>query len=94
MSRNVESRFFPGLDGCGELVFSHFAQNQFLLSSANLEVRRQFRRKLDDPVIEKRRAHFDGMRHAHAVALHQNVIGQVVFLIESQEACQSVAGFW
>ena len=42
------------------------------------------RRELDDAVIEERRSHFDRVRHAHAIGLHQDVVGQVVLLIEPQ----------
>ena len=44
-------------------------------------------------MIEKRWTHFHGMSHAHAVALDQNVVGQIIILIEPQKVCQSIAGF-
>ena len=93
MCRNVKPRLLAGQDGGWELVFAQFTQDEFLLRSTNLQVRGQLCGELHDAMIEERRAHFDGMSHAHAVALHQNVIGQIIFLIEPQEVRQSVAGF-
>ncbi len=92
MRRNVKTRLLAGQDGGWELVFTQFAQNKFLLRSANLQVRGQLCRELHDAMIEERRAHFDGMSHAHAVAFHQNVIGQIIFLIKPQKVRQSIAG--
>ena len=40
--------------------------------------------EFDDAMIEKRRAHFDGVGHAHAVNFSQNVVGQKIFLIEPE----------
>src|SRR5262245_44958937 len=36
-------------------------------------------------MIEKRRAGFERMRHAHAIALIQDVVGEVADLIEPKE---------
>ena len=93
MCRNVKTRLLAGQNGSRELVFTQFTQNKFLLRSTNLQVRGQLCGELHDAMIEERRAHFDGMSHAHAVAFHQNVVGQIIFLIEPQEVRQSVAGF-
>jgi len=93
MRRNVKPRFLAGLDGGWELVFAQFAQDKLLLRSANLQVRWQLCRELHDAMIEERRPHFDRMSHAHAVAFHQNVVGQVVILIEPQKVRQIVAAF-
>ena len=93
MRRNVKPRFLAGQNGGWELVFTQFTQNKFLLRSANLQVRGQLCGELHDAMIEKRWTHFHGMSHAHAVALDQNVVGQIVILIEPQKVCQSIAGF-
>src|SRR5882762_5242538 len=93
MCRNVKPRLLAGQDGGWELVFAQFTQDEFLLRSTNLQVRGQLGCELHDAMIEEWRAHFDGMSHADAVALHQNVIGQIIFLIEPQEVRQSVGSF-
>src|SRR5260370_23698262 len=81
MRGNIKTRFLAFLDGGWELVFAHFTQNEFLLRSANLQVRRQLSGKLHDAMIEEWWPHFDGMSHAHAVAFHQNVVCKLMFLI-------------
>ncbi len=35
-------------------------------------------------MIEKRRPHFHGVRHAHAVDFRQDIVGQKIFLVEPQ----------
>src|SRR5258708_39880326 len=55
MRRNVKTRLLAGQDGGWELVFTQFAQNKFLLRSANLQVRGQLCRELHDAMIEERR---------------------------------------
>src|SRR5882762_11869383 len=93
MCRNVKTRLLAGQDGSWEFVFTQFTQNKFLLRPTNLQVRGQLCGELHDAMIEKRWTHFDGMSHAHAVAFHQNVIGQIIILIEPQKVSQSVASF-
>ena len=94
MRRNVKPRLLAGLNGGWELVFAQFTQDEFLLRATNLQMRGQLCREFHDAMIEERRTHFDGMSHAHAVAFHQNVVGQIIFLIEPQKVRESVAGFW
>jgi len=89
-----QTRLLAGLNGGWELVFAQFTQDEFLLRATNLQMRGQLCREFHDAMIEERRAHFDGMSHAHAVAFHQDVVGQIIFLIEPQKVRQSVAGFW
>ncbi len=93
MRRDVKPCLLASQDRSWEFVFAQFTQDEFLLRSTNLQVRGQLCGELHDAMIEERRAHFDGMSHAHAVAFHQNVVGQIIFLIEPQEVRQSVAGF-
>ena len=38
-----------------------------------------------DAMIEERRAHFDGVRHAHAVDFGEDVAGKIIFLIEPEK---------
>src|SRR5256885_5694173 len=45
-------------------------------------------------MIEERRTNLDGMSHAHAVALHQDVVGQIILLIEPQKLRQSIPSLW
>src|ERR1700688_3887505 len=42
-------------------------------------------------MVEKRRPHFQRMRHAHAVCFIQNIVGKKEFLIEPQIRLQMVA---
>ena len=41
-------------------------------------------REFHDPMIEKRRPHFDRMRHAGAIHFGQDIVRQKVFLIEPE----------
>ena len=93
MCRNVKTRLLAGQNGSWELVFAQFTQNKFLLRSTNLQVCGQLCGELHDAMIEKRWTHFDGMSHAHAVAFHQNVVGQIIILIEPQKVCQRIFRF-
>ena len=56
-----------------------------------LEVVGQAGGKIDDAIIEKWRPHFQRMRHADAVDFVENVVGQVVALVELEEALQATA---
>ena len=73
---------------CGQLVLHQLAQDEFQSRAADLQILRQPRREFHDAVIQKRRTHFERMRHAHAVALVEDVVGQIVELIQPQEAVQ------
>src|SRR5579864_433559 len=42
-------------------------------------------------MIEKGRPHFNGVSHAHAVHLHQDVVGQKIFLIEPQVRSDAIS---
>ncbi len=42
-----------------------------------------------DAMIEKRRPHFDGVRHAHAVDFGENIVGQKIFLIEPEDRARA-----
>jgi hypothetical protein len=44
----------------------------------------------DNAVIEKCGADFDRVRHAHAIAFHQDVVGKIIFLVEPKVRCQIV----
>ena len=92
MSWNVEARFLPLNNRSGQFVFSQFTKYEFLFCAADFQPGREFRRKFHDTVIKKWRTHFHRMRHAHAVALHQNVVRQIVFLVEPQKRSKRVRG--
>src|SRR6267378_1523154 len=70
---NIETDFLALQDGRRELVFHQFLEKHFLLRTADLQRGGEFGGKLDKAMIEKRRTHFDGVSHAHTVALRENV---------------------
>ena len=82
---NVEAFFLAGQDRCGKVVSHQFAQNIFEFPASNLEVLGQARGEFYNPVIQKRRTDFQGVRHAHAITLIQNVVGKVIELIGPQK---------
>ena len=49
---------------------------------------RQPRGELDDAMVQERRPHFERMRHAHAVALVEDVVWQIVALVEPEIAIE------
>ncbi len=90
MRGNVEADFLAMNDRGGKLVFHQILQDQFLIASRRFSSWRgglQRIRRCDDP---ERRAHFDGMCHAHAVAFCQDVVGKIVLLIQPKEGSQVV----
>src|SRR3979411_1855559 len=78
MGGNVEADFFALEDGGRQLVAHELGPNEFLLRASNLESRRQRGSKFHDAMIEKRRAHLQGMGHAHAVAFGKDVVSQII----------------
>src|ERR1051326_8899187 len=73
----VETLLLAREDRLRQLVFHQAAKQEFQLRAADLQVLRQPGRKLDDAVIEERRTYLERMRHAHAVALVEDIVGQV-----------------
>src|SRR2546430_5316673 len=69
-------------------------ENYFERGVADFEILRQASGKLDDAMIQEWRPHLERMRHAHAVSLVQDVIGQIIKLIEPEITIQipDVAG--
>src|SRR5882762_7946058 len=62
--------------------------------TADLQRGGEFGGKLDKAMIEKRRTHFDGVSHAHTVALRENVVAKKVFLIEPKVRREVVRTRW
>ena len=91
MSGNVKARLFALQDRSGKFVFPQFTQNKFLLCAADFQFGRELRRKFHDSVIEKRGTNLDGMRHAHAIALHQDIVSQIVILVEPEQRSKMVS---
>ena len=75
----------------GSLPFIRSFKITFWRVPRILKSSRQRGGELHDAVIQKWRPHFDRMRHAHAVHLHQNVVRQIVALIEPKIGRQVVA---
>ena len=76
---------------CGSLSLHQVLQDEFLTRPVDLQRCRNTIGKLDDAMVEKRRPDLQRMRHADAVRLHQNVVGQVVLLVEPQVGVQIAA---
>ena len=92
MRRDIEAHFRP-LQNCRrQLLFHQLLQDYFLLRAANLQGSGELGGKLDNAVIQKWRSHFDRMRHAHAVALRQNVIRQIISLVQPEIRRKVIAG--
>ena len=90
MSGNVKAGFFALQDGSRKLVFPQFTQHQLLLSAVDFQSGRELRSEFHDAVIEKWRPNFDRVRHAHAIALYQNIVGQVIVLVEPEQRSKMV----
>ena len=89
---NVEANLLPAEDLGRKLVFHQFFQNEFLRCPSDLQRRRQRCGKLHNTMIEKRRADFHGMSHAHAVAFNENVIRKKIFLIKPEIRSEIIDG--
>ncbi len=91
MRRNVEAHFLAPKDRRRKLVLHQIlSAGTSGCRAANLQRCRQRGRELDNAVVEKRRPHFQRMRHAHAVRLVQDVVGKIVSLVERQVGSQVV----
>ena len=60
-------------------------QDHLLLGAADFHARRERACELHDPMIEKRRPHFDRMSHAGVIDLGQDIVRKKVFLVEPEE---------
>ena len=63
----------------------------FCALAADLQMVRQRSGEFHDAVVQERRPDFDGVRHAHAVHLGQDVVGKILALVEPQVGIQAVA---
>src|SRR5580700_8420665 len=91
MSGNVKARLFPLQNRSRKFVLPQFTQHELLLCAADFQSSRELRGKFHDSVIEKRRANLDGVRHAHAIALYQNIVGQIIVLVEPEQRSKMVS---
>ena len=82
---DIEPDFLPLQDRGRQLSLHQILQNRFLAGATYLEARGQGSGELHDAMIQERGPHFDGMSHAHAVDLHQDIVRQIVLLIERQK---------
>ena len=92
MSGNVEAGFLPLNNRSGQFVLPQFTEYELLLCTSDFQPGRELRGKFHDSVVEKWRAHFHGVRHTHAVALHQNIVRQIVLLVEPEQGSKKVCG--
>lgn len=84
MRGNVEADFLSREDARRELRAHQLFQDDFLARSADSQLGGKSRGEFHYTVIEKRRPHFERMRHAHAVGLDENIVRQKILLIEPQ----------
>ena len=89
MGGKVEPDFGTAHDERWQLVFHQFPQDYFLTRALDFEMRGKRCGELDDAVIEKRRTYLDGVGHAHAVDLHEYVVGKKKFLVEAEERIEA-----
>src|SRR5579859_2383420 len=85
---NVQAGLGAAQHGVRQFALHQALQHDLVLPTVDFHVLRQARGKLDEAMIEKRRAHLERMRHAHAIDFLQDVVGEVVALIEGQIAVQ------
>ncbi len=82
---DVEADFFARENRWRQFIFHQFFENEFLARALDFQGRGQRGGEFHDAMIEERRADFDGVRHAHAVNLGEDVAGKIIFLIEPEE---------
>jgi len=88
MYGDVETFLGAGKNGFGQSASHELAQNYFEMGAADFQVLGQTRGELDYSMIQKGWTHFEGMGHAHAVALIENVVLQIIVLVEPEEAVE------
>ena len=85
---NVKTDLLSIEDRRSELAAHQVPQDHLLARALDLHARRERACEFHDPMIEKRRPHFDRMRHAGVIHLGQDIIRQKVFLIEPEIVLQ------
>lgn len=89
--RNIESGLWSCEHAFGQSFSHQIFEEKFLGSSSNLEIFRESRGKLQNPMVQEGRTHFNGMRHAHTIDFGKEIVGQIVVLIELQVPIQADA---
>lgn len=84
MSGNIESDLLSPEDRWRQFVLHQPLKEDFLVLSADFEMHGKGRCEFDNPVIEERRTHLYGVRHAHSIHLGENIIREKVLLVEPQ----------
>src|SRR6476660_9078366 len=88
MSWDIQT-LLPAIAGERRKFSAHeLSQDVFRLAASHLERKRKPAGELHDAMVEKGRPQFDGMRHAHAIALVQNVVRKVAVLVDKQISIQ------
>ena len=83
---DVETFFSSREDGLGELIAHELLENVLQAETVHLEVSGQRSGELNDSVVEEGRPDFERVRHAHAVALVEDVVGQIEQLVQPEVA--------
>ena len=85
---NVEAALLAVEHGVGQAAAHQLLEQELGVEAAHLVFLRERGGEFDDAVIQERRPHLERVRHAHAIALIQDVVGQIVMLIDEQVPVQ------
>ncbi len=89
MGGNIEADFSSS-KGSRAAAFpaSGSRRSTFCRRAPHAQIVRQCCGELHDPMIEKRRPHLDGMRHADAVDFGEDIVRKIILLIEPEIGTQ------
>src|SRR5258706_11146250 len=77
LERKAETLFGAMQDDGRQKRRHGLPQNDFGLTSPQLEPGWKRKRELDNAVVQERDARLDGRRHTHAIDLRQNIVGEI-----------------
>lgn len=91
MRRYIEAGLLLAKDMGRQFRSHQLLENDLLPRPMHLEMLRQGGGKFHDAMIQKRRPHFNGMRHAHSVHFGENIVRQKILLVEPELSIQTAA---
>jgi len=89
---DVEALLGAGEDAGGNLVADELAEDIFESAVVELEVFGEAGGELDDAVVEEGGTDLEGVGHGHAVALVEDVVGEIEGLVEPEVAVEGADG--
>src|SRR5215469_1701584 len=89
MRGNIKAVFSTPNNRKWQLRLHQTLQDDFQRSTAHLEMIWKSGSELDDAMVQVGWTHFQRMRHAHAIHLLQQIVGQIVALVKSQVAIEA-----